>query len=64
VRSLKSLIAAFTKPHDIVLHHFSGAGSTLVAAHELDRRFIGIDLGPDHHRTAAPVCGTSPLLRS
>jgi len=52
VQPLKTLIGAFTKPGGVVLDPFAGAGSTLVAAHELGRRFIGIELDQQHHRTA------------
>ncbi len=51
VSILKPLIAAFTSPGAVVLDP-CGSGSTLVAARELGRQFIGIDLDPDHHRTA------------
>lgn len=44
----RSLIAAFTKPGVVVLDPFCGSGSMLVAAQELDRRFIGIELNADH----------------
>jgi adenine-specific DNA-methyltransferase len=52
VASLKPLIAAFTKPGAVVLDPFAGSGSTLVAARELGRQFIGIDMDAAHHRTA------------
>ena len=53
VQPLKTLIGAFTKPGAVVLDPFCGSGSTLIAAHELGRRFIGIELDEQHHRTAS-----------
>jgi adenine-specific DNA-methyltransferase len=53
VSALKSLIEGFTNPDDVVLDPFCGSGSTLVAARELGRRFIGIELDAGHHTTAS-----------
>ena len=41
VSILKPLIEAFSKPGDTVRDPFCRSGSTLVAAHELGRQFIG-----------------------
>jgi DNA modification methylase len=52
VSILKPLIAAFTRPGQIVLDPFAGSGSILAAAQILGRRFIGMDIDATHCATA------------
>lgn len=49
---MRRLIEATTKPNDLILDPFAGSGTTLVAALQSGRRYIGVDLSPQHHETA------------
>lgn len=52
VDSLKPLVSAFCHEGGLVLDPFCGSGSSLVAAHELGRDFLGIEVDDVHLRTA------------
>jgi len=45
-------IKLFTKPSDIVLDPFVGSGTTIIAAKQLQRQFLGIDISSDYCRIA------------
>lgn len=44
---LRRVITVSSDPGDVVLDPFCGAGTTLVAAEELGRRWVGIDMGAE-----------------
>ncbi len=52
IEALTPLVEAFTRPGDLVLDPFCGSGSTLEAAQQLGRDWIGIELSNRHYQTA------------
>lgn len=57
VEALTPLISAFCPAGGVVLDPFAGSGSTLAAAKQLGRKFIGIEIDAQHHRTASSRLG-------
>lgn len=49
VELLEVLIKQSSSEHDIVVDSFFGSGSTLVAAHNLSREFLGCDISDSAH---------------
>lgn len=60
---LKRIIETSSNPGDLVLDCFAGSGTTLVAAEELGRQWIGVDIGDEAIRIIQDrfVNGTKPL---
>lgn len=58
--ALRPLVRAFCPPGGLVLDPFCGSGSTLRAANEEGRGFLGIEMSYGHWRTACEVTGYEP----
>lgn len=54
-------LKASTQPGDFVLDPFFGSGTVGLAAHQLDRRYVGIELNPDYVALAADRLNTSEI---
>jgi site-specific DNA-methyltransferase (adenine-specific) len=52
LKLMQALISLTTTPGQIVLDPFCGSGTTLVAAHQLDRQYIGFELDPTYAQIA------------
>ncbi|GMO47849.1 DNA methylase [Bradyrhizobium ottawaense] len=53
IKVLQPLIEAFCPAGGLVLDPFCGSGSTLVAARDMGRGYLGIELDPRHAETAS-----------
>lgn len=61
---IEPCIKAGSKPGDVVLDPFNGAGTTGLVATRLDRRYIGLELNPDYAVMARNrIYGDAPLLQ-
>ncbi len=65
MKLLERIVLACSSPGDVVLDPFAGSGTTLVAAANHDRRWVGVELSKDYARQAADrVVDVAPLLRA
>jgi site-specific DNA-methyltransferase (adenine-specific) len=53
IAALLPLVEAFSSKGGLVLDPFCGSGSTLIAARQLHRRYLGIEFDPRHHAAAS-----------
>jgi DNA modification methylase len=53
LKLLERIISSSSNPDDVVLDAFCGCGTTLVAAQQLGRKWIGIDISPTACRVMA-----------
>jgi DNA modification methylase len=49
LQPLRALIGAFTSPGELVLDPLAGSGSTLLAAWQMERHYLGVEKDPDYY---------------
>jgi len=59
----KRCLKLFSYKNDVVLDPFNGAGTTTLVAHELERRYIGIDISQEYCKIAEERIKKSKPLR-
>jgi len=63
VSALVPLVESFSRPDQIVIDPFCGSGSTLVAARQTGRRFIGFEIDPTYATIARTRLQTESMKR-
>lgn len=63
VELCKRLIEIYTKRGETVLDPFMGSGSTVVAARDLGRKGIGVDINPDYFKLAKERLSQQKLFK-
>lgn len=58
---LRRVVETFSRPGDLVIDPFAGSGTTLVAADQLGRNWIGVDTGATAMKVAAERLGLDPV---
>ena len=59
---LERIIEASSNEGDVVLDPFCGCGTTVIAAHNLNRNWIGVDINEESFDTIGKICNQTKIL--
>lgn len=51
---LKRVVESLSEDRDLVLDYFAGSGTTLAAAHKMNRRWVGVEMGEHFYSVILP----------